>query len=162
MSDKDLIGTYPASKIMIKFVSNSDILPIRNQVLREGRLTPDECRFPTDDLPGSFHLGYFHNEQLACVVSFHVQNYGEFGDRGYQLRGMATVPEYQSQGLGSQLVNYAIDYLQQQQTDYIWCNARKKAMPFYERLGFRVVSAEFYVPGIGPHYAMYRSLIESS
>ena len=129
-------------------------------VLREGwQLTNEECRFPTDDLPGSFHLGYYKNEQLACVVSFHLQAYGSYQGVGYQLRGMATLHQYQGQGLGSEIVNYAFEYLKQQGAAYVWCNARKKAAVFYERLGFEIVSSEFDVPGIGPHYAMCRAIV---
>lgn len=134
------------------------MLPLRNQVLREGRLTLEECRFATDDLPGSFHVGSFDEEQLVCIASFHVQSYAGKEGIGYQLRGMATAPGYQSSGIGSKLVTFAIAELNQKGTDYVWCNARKKAMKFYERLGFAIVSDEFEVPGIGPHYAMYLDL----
>ena len=34
---------------MIKFITADDVLPLRNEVLREGRLTLDECRFLNDD-----------------------------------------------------------------------------------------------------------------
>jgi GNAT superfamily N-acetyltransferase len=98
------IGTYFFN--MIKFIEVEALLPIRNDILREGRLTPDECRFPTDKIAGAFHLGYYKNDELACVVSFHPQNYGEFTGAGYQLRGMATIEKYRGQGLGNQLVNY--------------------------------------------------------
>lgn len=143
---------------MIEYISASDVLPLRNQVLREGRLTLNECRFATDDLPGSFHLGWFEQEQLICIVSFHEQAYAGKQGAGYQLRGMATSPVYQGQGIGYQLVAFAIEELKQKAADYVWCNARKKAVTFYQRLGFIIVSDEFEVPGIGPHYAMYLNL----
>ena len=60
---------------MIRFIPVEDVLAIRNEVLREGSLTLDECRFPADDAAGTFHLGYFDNEQLVCIASFHPQNY---------------------------------------------------------------------------------------
>lgn len=63
---------------MIKFITADDILPIRNEILREGKLTLDQCRFTGDDHPDSFHLGYFAGEQLVCVASFHPQGYAEF------------------------------------------------------------------------------------
>ncbi|CAM3964622.1 GNAT family N-acetyltransferase [Mucilaginibacter galii] len=140
---------------MIKFISQDDILPIRNEILREGKLTLDECRFTGDDNPDSFHLGYFVNEQLVCVASFHPQSYAEFTGRGYQLRGMATLKEHQGKGLGTQLINFAVVYLRGQKANYIWCNARQVAVNFYGNVGFEVVSKEFDIPGIGPHYAMY-------
>lgn len=143
---------------MIKFIEVENLLSIRNEVLREGRLTLDECRFATDKIEGAFHLGYFKDEELACIVSFHPQTYGEFVGTGYQLRGMATTENYRGQGLGNQLVNFALTYLRGQKVNYVWCNARKKAVPFYHNTGFEIVSTEFDVPGIGPHYVMYVKL----
>lgn len=140
---------------MIKFIAVEDLLEIRNRVLREGRLTLDECRFPTDKLTGAFHLGYYVNDQLACIASFHPQNYEGFQGNGYQLRGMATIEKYRGQGLGNQLLNFGIVYLRGQKANYLWCNARKKALLFYLNMGFEVISAEFEVPVIGPHYVMY-------
>ncbi|GAA3975481.1 GNAT family N-acetyltransferase [Mucilaginibacter dorajii] len=143
---------------MIKFIEVENLLPIRNSVLREGKLTLDECRFPTDKIEGAFHLGYYADDQLACIVSFHPQNYSGFGESGYQLRGMATTENYRGQGMGNQLVNFALTYLRGQKINYVWCNARKKAVPFYHNTGFEIVSPEFEVPGIGPHYVMYVKL----
>jgi predicted GNAT family N-acyltransferase len=42
-----------------------------------------------------------------------------------------------------------------QKVNYAWCNARQVAVNFYANVGFEVVSKEFDIPGIGPHYAMY-------
>jgi GNAT superfamily N-acetyltransferase len=140
---------------MIKFIAADDLLAIRNEVLREGKLALDECRFPTDQLTGAFHLGYYSGEELACIASFHPQNYGEFKGTGYQLRGMATLEKYRGRGFGNQLLNFAIVYLRGQKVNYLWCNARKKALPFYLNMGFEVISDEFEVPVIGPHYVLY-------
>lgn len=143
---------------MIKFIEVEDLLAIRNEVLREGRLTLNECRFPTDKIEGAFHLGFYKDDELACILSFHPQTYGEFTGMGYQLRGMATIEKYRGLGFGNQLVNFALTYLRGQKVNYAWCNARKKAVPFYHNTGFEIVSAEFEVPGIGPHYVMYVKL----
>ena len=140
---------------MTKFINGDEVLPVRNEVLREGKLSDEECRFPTDKLPGAFHLGYYVGDELACVASFHPQSYGGFTGAGFQLRGMATIEKYRGQGIGNQLVNFAIVYLQGQKANYVWCNARKKAAKFYLNLGFEIVSPEFEIAGIGPHYVMY-------
>ena len=140
---------------MIKFIPADAVLPVRNEVLREGRLTNDECRFPNDDAPEAFHLGYYVGEELACIASFHPMGYKDYAGKAYQLRGMATIEKYRSQGLGNQLVNFAIVYLRGQKVNYVWCNARKKAVKFYQNLGFEIISEEFEVKGIGPHYVMY-------
>jgi GNAT superfamily N-acetyltransferase len=124
-------------------------------VLRGGILTLDECRFPSDAVEGAFHLGYFMGNQLLSIASFHPQPYGEFMGTGYQLRGMATIESERGKGLGNQLLNFGIVYLRGLKANYIWCNARKKALPFYLNMGFEVISDEFEVPVIGPHYVLY-------
>ncbi len=143
---------------MIRFIKVEEALPLRNVVLREGRLSPEECRFPSDKLPGNFHLGYFDGEQLICIASFHPQSYKAYNGLGYQLRGMATADGYRGQAIGYKLVDFAKRHLQQLGANYVWCNARLVAVRFYERLEFEIVSNQFDVPGIGPHYAMYAKL----
>jgi GNAT superfamily N-acetyltransferase len=140
---------------MIKFIKVEDTLATRNEVLRSGRLTLDECRFATDTLEGAFHLGYYEGEEIACIASFHPQGYGGYTGTGYQLRGMATIEKYRGRGFGNRLLNFAIVYLRGQKINYLWCNARKKALPFYLNMGFEVISEEFELQVIGPHYVLY-------
>lgn len=140
---------------MIRFIPVEDTLAIRNQVLREGKLTLDQCRFPGDEAESSFHLGYFDGDKLVSIATFHRQGYGHFDGIGYQLRGMATLDDYRGKGIGNQLLNFGIVYLRGQKTNYIWCNARKNALKFYAGIGFEVISDEFEVPNIGPHRVLY-------
>ncbi|MDF2431907.1 MAG: hypothetical protein JWP44_1538 [Mucilaginibacter sp.] len=140
---------------MIKFIAVDDLLSIRNVVLRGGKIVLEQCRFPTDQLSGAFHLGYYANGHLVCIASFHPQSYGDFAGTGYQLRGMATIEKYRGMGIGNQLLNFAIVYLRGQKANYLWCNARKKASQFYLNIGFEIISAEFEVQDIGLHYVMY-------
>jgi GNAT superfamily N-acetyltransferase len=140
---------------MIRFIQADDVLPIRNEVLREGKLTLDECRWPGDELEGSFHLGYFDQDALVCVASFHPKNYDGYDGKAYQLRGMATLENYRGKGIGNQLANFAIVYLRGQKANYVWCNARKKAVRFYQNLGFEIISPEFELHGVGPHHVLY-------
>ena len=79
----------------------------------------------------------------------------DWAGTSYQLRGMATLPEYRNKGFGNQLVNFAIVYLRGQKVHYLWCNARKKSFSFYLGLGFEFISDEFEIEGIGPHKSMY-------
>ena len=140
---------------MIRFIKVEDLLPIRSHVLREGRLSPEESRFETDTLPGAFHLGFYEHNELACIASFHPQSFGSYPGTGYQLRGMATIEKYRGRGFGNRLLTFSIVYLKGQNVNYLWCNARKKALPFYLSIGFENVSAEFELPFIGPHYTLY-------
>jgi ribosomal protein S18 acetylase RimI-like enzyme len=140
---------------MIKFIPVEAALPIRCDVLRDNKLTLEECRWPSDALNGAFHLGYYIEDELACIASFHPQSYGEFAGIGYQLRGMATIPKYRGEGIGNKLLNFGLTYLRGQKANYVWCNARTKALKFYRDMGFEIISDEFEVPVIGPHYVLY-------
>jgi predicted GNAT family N-acyltransferase len=139
---------------MIRFIDTEDTLVLRSLILREG-IAPDLCRFDGDDEVNSFHLGYNKENELICIGSFHKQNRQGYAGIGYQLRGMATSFEFQGQGIGNQLLIFAIVYLRGKNVNYIWCNARKYACKFYLGIGFEIVSDEFEIEGIGPHKVMY-------
>ncbi|HYK76382.1 MAG TPA: GNAT family N-acetyltransferase [Daejeonella sp.] len=139
---------------MVKFINAEEVLALRSAVLR-GHKPLAECVFPGDDLAETFHLAYFKHEEIVCVASFYAQPHEKFPGRGYQLRGMATAENYRGQGIGNQLLNFAITYLRGQKADYLWCNARKKAYSFYKDIGFEFISPEFEITGIGIHRQMY-------
>lgn len=139
---------------MIKFIQAAETLPIRSEVLRQGKPFP-ECVFEGDTDAGSFHIGYFAQDRLIGVATFHSNSHDKFSGKGYQLRGMATLPSFRKSGVGNQLLNFAIVYLRGQDANYLWCNARKVAYAFYQNLGFEFISEEFEIPGIGPHREMF-------
>jgi len=139
---------------MITFVKTDAVLPLRSRVLRDGKPL-EECLFPGDELETSFHFADVQNNEAVCVATFHLQEHPAFKGYAYQLRGMATAPESRGQGIGNQLLNFAIVYLRGLKADYVWCNARKAAYSFYLGVGFEFISEEFEIAGIGPHRAMY-------
>ena len=139
---------------MIRFISTEDTLSLRSAVLREG-IAPELCRFDGDDDENTFHLGYYEDDELICIGSFHKQGKEGYSGEGYQLRGMATREDYQGKGIGNQLLNFAIVYLRGRKVNYIWCNARINACRFYLGIGFEIISDEFEIVGVGPHREMY-------
>ncbi len=139
---------------MIRFITTDQTLNLRSSQLRSG-MDPELCRFSGDDDPKTFHVGYFKDEKLVSVASFHQQQKDGFDGRGFQLRGMVTHPDYQGKGIGNQLLNFSIVYLRGQKVNYLWCNARKVAYKFYLGIGFEFISEEFELENIGPHRSMY-------
>ncbi len=142
---------------MVKKISASETLPLRSAVLRNG-LAPDQCVFPTDQGEDSFHLGAFAEEELVSIASLFLNDLDDENPLGYQLRGMATKESFAGKGFGSSIVAFAINLLKLANVNYIWCNARVVAVPFYQKLGFKIVSDVFDVPGIGPHHKMKLNL----
>jgi GNAT superfamily N-acetyltransferase len=73
----------------------------------------------------------------------------------FQLRGMATEPDSRGLGLGTQLLEWATQHIARSQyVWHYWCNARKPAIGFYQKLGWNVDSDEFDIPTAGPHVKM--------
>ncbi|MDR6784706.1 GNAT superfamily N-acetyltransferase [Pedobacter africanus] len=143
---------------MVKYISAAEVLPLRSLVLRKGAPL-DQCVFPADEIAGCFHLGYIAEGGVVSVATFFPEDYPGRGAGGFRLRGMATDPEFSGRGYGAELIKFAINELRSVNASYIWCDARSAAVQFYKKLNFEVISEEFEVPGIGPHFKMI-SVIE--
>ncbi len=131
-----------------------DTHPIRHKMLRPNG-TIEDCIFQGDNDELTFHLGAFVDKKLVSVASFYFERNEKFPDEHqYRLRGMATLPEYQGQGLSSSLLRTAFPVIKQNQCTLLWCNAREKAIGFYEKVGFTSMGELFSIPHIGKHILM--------
>lgn len=138
---------------MIKFIPLELTLGLRSKILRNG-MPLAECKFVTDDTEGIFHLAAYNNLEIASVASFFPNRYKNSEELGYQLRGMATDTPFTGKGFGKQLIEFAVQYIKNTKATYIWCNARSTAVEFYKKIGFEIISEEFEIAGVGPHYEM--------
>lgn len=138
---------------MIKFIPLELTLGLRSKILRNG-MPLAECKFVTDDTEGIFHLAAYNDQEIASVASFFPNRYKNSEELGYQLRGMATDTPFTGKGFGKQLIQFAVQYIKNTKATYIWCNARSTAVEFYKKIGFEIVSEEFEIAGVGPHYEM--------
>ena len=66
---------------------------------------------------------------------------------------MAVSAEHRNKGVGTLIVKGLQDYAKERGSG-IWCNARIRAIPVYERCGFVVISDVYDIEGIGPHRDM--------
>jgi GNAT superfamily N-acetyltransferase len=133
-----------------------DTYLIRHKVLRPHGTVAD-CMFKGDDDELTFHLGAFKEGKLVSVASFYFENKSEYEaahPHQYRLRGMATLPEFQGQGLSSALLKTAFPLIKQNQCTLLWCNARESAEGFYKKVGFVSNGETFDIPLIGPHRLM--------
>ena len=141
-------------------ISAQDTYPIRQQVLVPTH-NSQKAKFENDDDEDiSFHLGAFTNSKLVSVASFFYERNPIFEDlHQYQLRGMATLPENQGQGLNSELLTTAFPIIKQNFCTLLWCNARESAIGYYEKVGFKKHNEEvFTIDDIGPHVLMFKQI----
>ena len=144
--------------LLIKEISALETYPVRHPVLRKGRPLED-CHFEGDELQSTIHLGIFENENLVGVASLLKNNYPDFdSNKQYQLRGMAVLETCQGKGYGNQLLKYGENLMKELGTDLIWFNAREKAIPFYQNLGYTIIGDSFDIKGIGTHFSMFKKI----
>ena len=143
---------------LIKKISALETYTVRHSVLREGKPI-ESCLFDGDTLNTTFHLGIFDEGNLVGVCSFLKSKHALLKEESqYQLRGMAILKEKQHLGLGKLILSHGENLLKQQNTQIIWCNAREKAVGFYQKNGYQIIGAPFDIKNIGQHFIMYKAL----
>lgn len=137
--------------VLVREVSLAQTRPLRHAVLRPHE---SEQSLAAAEHEGAFALGAFAHEELVAVGF--VAPDGSPGS--WRVRGMATVAHARGKGAGSALLAGLLGHAIAGGAARVWCNARTPARSLYERAGFRVVSEEFEIPGIGPHLVMELSI----
>lgn len=144
----------------LRIVDPDAVIDLRHKVLRAG-LPRDSAVFEGDSEVGTVHLGAFDDwdVMIGCSTILHrMWN----GAAAWQLRGMAVDAQWQGRGIGKALLlELERLVLCDSHSSLMWCNARKPAVGFYERHGWRLASPEFEIPTAGPHHRMTRHLDEA-
>jgi predicted GNAT family N-acyltransferase len=130
------------------------VLPLRQKVLRPHQ-RPADVGFEGDAL-GTHFAAFDAASAIVGVVSLISEPPDEGGAPCWRLRGMATDPDRQGQGVGRSLMIGLLDFVARSGGGALWCNARLHAVGFYERFGFVVAGEVFEEPEIGPHVRMAR------
>ncbi len=147
------------SAFKVVAISAEQAIDLRSRILRPGQ-NLEKCHYAEDNFATSFHFGIFKGSRVLCNGTFLQQRCEHFPNAkfSYRLRGMATDSEFQRQGLGALLLNYAESYLKEKKCDLLWFNARLSAEIFYQKLGFKQLDHAFEIPTIGLHRVMFKWL----
>jgi GNAT superfamily N-acetyltransferase len=140
---------------MISFrqISTEEAKEIREQILRPA--------YPLDWHHDSFHIGAFDGEILIGICSLYHENPQQQLQQGaWRIRSIATLPNYQKQGIGRQLVEKCIDHVRTKKGTFIWSNGHSSAGPFYEKCGFSLSGSKDSLPWIGAPL-FYKKIVEA-
>ena len=142
---------------MIKEISGEATRPLRQKILRP-TLTFEELNYDGDEDPKSVHFGYFEDDNIRAIATLYNSKTPALNQTKnmYRLRGMAVDEGLQGKGIGKKIIEKCVAYVRDQSGDLIWCDARVSAQNFYSKLGFEIFGEEYIVPGVGPHYLMYK------
>lgn len=126
-------------------------LILRDNILRKPlglNLFEEDLSREVDDL----HIGVFIKENLIAVLTLTPLN-----KDAVKMRQVAVKECYQGQGIGTKTVAFAEKEAKKRGYQQIVLHARKTAVPFYEKMGYSIVSGEFTEIHI-PHYKMEKRI----
>jgi predicted GNAT family N-acyltransferase len=124
---------------------------LRYKILRH----PLKFTFKMEDLKNEkadVHNALFENDVIvACQIFTPISN------ATLKIRQVAVDETFQRKGFGKILQQFSEKYALENGYEKIVCNARKTAVPFYEKQGFKKIGEEFIEVGI-PHFYMEKTL----
>lgn len=71
---------------------------------------------------------------------------------------MCVLKNFQKKGIGHKLIQSAEKTCRNLNVDYIWMNAREKAVDFYLKLNYIDLGQTYIIKGIGKHSCLYKNL----
>jgi ribosomal protein S18 acetylase RimI-like enzyme len=124
---------------------------LRNEILRRPlglQFTPEELEKEKEEIL----IGAFEEEKMlgCCMLIMEAPN-------SVRLRQMAVLNNLQGKGIGRALMQFAENIARDRGFHKITMHARKTAIGFYEKLGYRISGQEFEEVTI-PHYIMEKLL----
>ncbi len=146
MGERSPADSEPAS-IVYRVAALDEILDLREAVIIRGTGRTSR-EFPGDHDATTYHFGAFEHGRNVCCATFLRSEWQK--EPAWQLRGMATAPEFRRRGIGAALLAFAEDTLRvSSPIRQLWCNAREVAYHFYHDQGWLDASEDFPTPGIG-------------
>lgn len=129
-----------------------EALALRNDILRK----PLNMVFETADIEkewDSYHLVCYNtqNDMVGCLTLKPLE------EGTIKMRQVAVKDAFQKTGIGTELVNESERFSIECGFNKIVLHARKEAVPFYRKLGYKTQGKQFKEVGI-PHSKMYKSL----
>ena len=127
------------------------MIQLRDDVLRKPLgIELDMSKLGNEE--ADFLIGCFEEEEIiGCVIL------SPLNETALKLRQMAVIPSLQGSGIGTEIVFWAEAFATYKGYKRIEMHARKYAIPFYEKLGYKVYGEEFTEVTI-PHYSMFKEL----
>jgi GNAT superfamily N-acetyltransferase len=140
----------------VKQIASSDTRALRHTVLWPHLKEPAVCTIDIDEHQETMHFGTFYQDKIVAIGTFYpVASSKISASNPFRLRAMAVDAAYRGQNHGQSLIEYALTILAAKGCDVVWCDARLRAVPFYERMNFQKTDDIYDIPLIGPHQFMW-------
>lgn len=113
----------------------AQVYNVRIKTMIDGEGIPFSVEFDDDEIKQcEYYLLYVNEEAVAtCRVNYLTNSIAK-------IERVIVMTDYQNQGLGTVLIEGVTDLLKQNQVRKIVIDSREKALHFYERIGYRIVT----------------------
>jgi len=129
---------------------------LRHAVLDPARLIETDHKLGPEDFDkANIHMAAFLGEKVVGTVRLDL-----VGDSPtvYEVRKMAVDPTIQKRGVGRLMLEAALSEAQSRGCRHFTLDARKEAIPFFERVGFELTGDHIVHADGVPNYVMRRNL----
>jgi len=127
-----------------------DAFSVRNQVFVEEQKVPEELEIDEYENTSTHVVLYDGKEPIGAGRIRQVEGAGK-------LERICVLSSYRGKGAGTIIMNKLEEIAAENGLQKVKLNAQTHAVPFYEKLGYEVVSDEFMDAGI-PHVTMVKYL----
>ena len=138
--------------VLVHPVDAASTRPLRQRVLRPHQ-TLDELATHEEDGPDAAWFAASHHDEILGVTGVKRVEPGV-----WRLVGAAVADHARDRGIGSMLMDGAVEHIRNEGGGDLWCSSRTAAVSFYERAGFKTVGDVYDEPHTGPHIRMERSV----
>lgn len=125
----------------------TDSLFIREEVFMKEQNIPKEIEIDDKDDQATHYTGYNKNGPITTLRVIKIN------DQTAKLQRIATLKEYRQNGYAKALIKYVLADLKKQGFREVLIGAQSYKIPYYEKIGFKVISEEFMEANI-PHKTM--------
>lgn len=135
----------------IKFIGFNDaefeyVKAIRTEVFTEEQGANASEEFDAYDKTAVFALLYDKDKAVATARLAQTDN-------GFKIGRIAVLKQYRGKGLGAVIVRAVCEKAAREGAKTVFVDAQNYAVPFYEKLGFKVIGNQIFDRGL-PHIPM--------
>ncbi|MEM7162948.1 MAG: GNAT family N-acetyltransferase [Bacteroidota bacterium] len=115
-------------------------------------------QYPSDNQNDDFHVGAYIDNVLVGVASYYIEKSERLHyPKQSRLRGLAVLPDYREQGVGTELIANSLDIVRGTGSSVLWSAAYPDVCGFFLKMGF-IELPEVYQTETGPQKLVYRKI----
>jgi diamine N-acetyltransferase len=148
LADVELLRHFAEHTFRVAYEADND--PVYFEPYCQAAFTAEQFRNEMEHPFSSFWLAW-HEAQLVGYLKLNDDNPHPdlTGSNTVQVERIYIEPALQGQKLGTQLLDFSMEYAREKQADWLWLSVWQKnprAVSFYERCGFTIFGTDiFYV-----------------